>query len=134
MWTFVQQTGELLRDGQHIEKGYSGCDEGKNNPSMQAVHDRGPIPQGEWKIVGPPINTPDHGPYVLRLTPAALTKTFGRGGFLMHGDSTEHPGCASKGCIIMSRATRERVWASRDTELAVVAAFEPIDLQASADA
>lgn len=83
MWTYSQQSGELLHDGQHVAKGYSGCDEGKNNPVMQAVANCGPIPQGQWTIVGPPVNTPDHGPYVLRLQHAPGTDTFGRSGFLM---------------------------------------------------
>jgi len=121
MWTYAQKTGELLQDGQHVAGGYSGFDNGKNNPDMQAVPDVGPIPQGEWTIVGPPVNTAGHGPYVLRLEPAHGTNTFGRSGFLMHGDSIEAPGCASHGCVIMPRAVREQVWNSGDRELQVVA-------------
>jgi len=121
MWTYIQKTGELSFNGAHVENGYSGADEGKNNPSLQAVHDVGPIPQGEWTITGPPFNSPDHGPFVLRLMPSNGTNTFGRAGFLMHGDSSEHPGCASKGCIIMPRTVREKVWTSGDTELRVFA-------------
>ena len=134
MWTYAQKTGELLHDGEHAGNGYSGCDEGKNNPAMQAVADCGPIPQGEWTIVGPPINTRGHGPYVLRLEPAASTTTFGRSGFLMHGDSIESPGCASHGCVILPRTVREQVWNSGDTELEVVPEIELQDLQASAEA
>jgi len=126
MWTYVQKTGELLQDGSHVENGYSGLDQGKNNPSLQAVHDLGPIPTGDWTITGPPFNSPDHGPFVLHLVPANGTNTFGRAGFLMHGDSSEHPGEASKGCIIMPRTIREKVWASGDTELTVVA-LKPIE-------
>jgi hypothetical protein len=129
MWSYAQKTGELTRDGQSVADGYSGCDNGKNNPDMQAIRDVGPIPQGEWTIEGPPSNSPEHGPYVLRLEPASGTDTFGRGGFLMHGDSKEHPGCASKGCVIMPRLIREQVWNSGDTELEVVAEFETQDLQ-----
>lgn len=88
---------------------------------MQAVHDVGPIPQGEWTIVGPPVNTAGHGPYVLLLEPATATNTFGRSGFLMHGDSIESPGCASHGCVILPRAVREQVWNSGDRDLQVVA-------------
>ncbi len=46
MWTYAQKTGSLLQDGQAVATGYSGFDEGKNNPAMQAIHDVGPIPQG----------------------------------------------------------------------------------------
>jgi hypothetical protein len=123
MWTYAQETGELQRDGQPVDKGYSGFGEGKNNPNMQAVHDVGPIPQGDWTISGPPRNTPEHGPFVLTLTAANGTETFGRSEFLMHGDSIQHPGEASKGCIIMPRATREKVWNSGDTDLQVVPEF-----------
>jgi len=119
-WTYAQKTGELQQDGKHVVNGYSGFAEGKNNPAMQGVSNVGPIPQGEWTIAGPPANTPDHGPYVLRLEPSAETNAFGRSGFLMHGDSKEHPGCASHGCIIVPRDVRERVWTSGDRELEVI--------------
>jgi hypothetical protein len=131
MWTYAQESGELLQNGQQIGTGYSGFDNGKNNPSMQAVPDVGPIPQGDWTIVGPPVNTAEHGPYVLTLQPASSsTNTFGRSGFLMHGDAIDNPGNASKGCIIMPRAVREQVWNSGDTDLEVVPTIAPEDLEA----
>lgn len=128
MWTYAQKTGDLFRDGQHVATGYSGCDNGKNNPEMQAVPDVGPIPQGDWTIVGPPVNTAGHGPYVLTLEAVAGSNTFGRSGFLMHGDSIESPGCASHGCIIMPRVVREQVWNSNDRELEVVGAMATQDV------
>jgi hypothetical protein len=57
---------------------------------------------------------------VLRLEPEPDTDTFGRAGFLMHGDSGAHPGEASEGCIIMPRNVREAVWTGGDHELEVV--------------
>jgi hypothetical protein len=39
----------------------------------------------------------------------------------MHGDSKEHPGCASEGCVILPRTVREQVWSSGDHDLKVVA-------------
>jgi hypothetical protein len=57
----------------------------------------------------------------MRLTPAPENTMFGRDGFLMHGDSIEHPGCASEGCIIVGRAVREAVSESDDKSLEVVA-------------
>jgi type VI secretion system (T6SS) effector TldE1-like protein len=120
-WTYSQKTGDLEQDGTHVATGYSGAGEGKNNPSLQNVHNVGPIPQGDWNITGPPFNTDDHGPFVLRLNPVAGTETFSRSGFLMHGDSKEHPGCASEGCVILPRTVREQVWTSCDRDLKVVA-------------
>jgi hypothetical protein len=120
-WTYAQKTGELQQDGKRIANGYSGAGAGKNNPAMQQLPNVGPIPQGDWTIVGPPVDTQDHGPYVLHLHPAPQTETFGRSGFLMHGDSIESPGCASHGCVILPRPVREQVWTSGDRDLKVVA-------------
>jgi len=120
-WTYAQETGELQHDGAHVATGYSGAGPGKNNPQMESVPNVGPIPQGDWTIVGPPVNTEQHGPYVLKLEPDDQTNTFGRSGFLMHGDSKESPGSASHGCVILPRAVRERVWESGDRDLEVLA-------------
>jgi hypothetical protein len=118
-WTYHQQTGEL-RDasGTSIGTGYSGSPAGKNDPSKQDIPDVGPIPRGEYTI-GEPFDSPTHGPYAMHLTPAAGNVMFGRSGFLMHGDSVEHPGAASEGCIIMSPAVRHSLWLSSDHALTV---------------
>lgn len=121
MWTYRQTSGQLLRDDQPVGFGYSGHLEGRNNPKFQNVHNVGPIPQGLWTISGPPVDTETHGPFVLHLNPNSGTEVFERSGFLMHGDSVEHPGLASEGCIIMSRAIREQVWNSQDNQLTVTA-------------
>lgn len=119
-WTYSQKAGELQQDGKHVATGYSGAGSGKNHPERENVHNVGPTPQGDWTIVGPPVNTSEHGPYVLTLKPSADTPTFGRDGFLFHGDSKESPGCASHGCV-MPRSVREQVWKSGDRDLEVVA-------------
>ena len=124
-WTYAQKSGELQQDGKPVATGYSGAGAGKNNPALENVPNVGPIPQGDWTIAGPPVDTPDHGPYVLKLQPAASTETFGRSGFLIHGDSKEHPGSASHGCVILPRAVREQVWNSGDRELEVLAEITP---------
>lgn len=121
MWTYIQSVGILSREGAFLAIGYSGSGEGKNNPALQNVHDLGPIPAGEWEICGPPYDTKEHGPYVLRLEPKPGTETFGRVGFLMHGDSIEAPGTASKGCIVQNRFVRTKVWLSGDRDLRVIA-------------
>jgi len=119
-WQYAQKTGELQQDGGHVATGYSGAGAGRNNPALEKEPNLGPIPRGDWTIVGPPANTAQHGPYVLKLEPEADTETFGRTGFLMHGDSRQSPGNASHGCIVIPRATREQVWNSGDRELEVV--------------
>ncbi len=119
-WTYAQKTGELQQNGESVATGYSGTGAGKNNPDMENVPNAGPIPRGDWTIAGPPADSKDHGPYVLKLNPAQETDTHGRSGFLMHGDSREHPGSASHGCVILPRAVREEVWKSGDRDLQVV--------------
>jgi hypothetical protein len=86
---------------------------------MQIAMNVGPIPVGSWKIEAP-IRHPHSGDYAMRLHPSPMTNTFGRTGFMMHGDSAAHPGMASDGCISMPRHVRERVWNSGDHELEVV--------------
>lgn len=123
MWTYNQSTGWLDKDGILVSKTcYSGIGFGLNNSAAEADHDLGPIPRGLWIISGPPFESLEHGRYCLRLDPAEGTITFGRSGFLVHGDEVEHPGqyLASHGCIIADRATRERLYQSGDTKLQVV--------------
>jgi hypothetical protein len=119
-FTYEQATGNLLSpSGELAGKGYSGLEECKNNPTAQADKDRGPIPQGLYTICAP-HDSPKVGPYAMCLYPSADTNTFGRSDFLIHGDSVEHPGLASHGCIILPRAVREAIWASGERTLEVV--------------
>lgn len=129
MWTYQQSTGELRRDGQLVGKGYSGYDdgdgvaepgEGKNDPGAQELRSTGPIPRGSW-VIGPAFFHETKGPIVMRLLPKPGTATFGRSGFLIHGDSIRRPGTASLGCIILSRSLRIAVAESGDHDLEVVA-------------
>ena len=119
MWFYSQATGKLNRNGTPKGTGYSGRGVGCNNSDCEQIKNVGPIPQGGWVIGGPPIDTHDHGPYVLHLVPNTGTETFGRGGFLIHGDNVHAPGTASEGCMIFPRALREAIWESQDRELTV---------------
>jgi hypothetical protein len=120
MWTW-EQVGRLLdKDGNFVSSGYSGAEpDGKNNPDLQEVHAVGPIPRGLYTI-HPPYDTATHGPYVLPLTPDDGNEMFGRGGFLIHGDSIHNPGTASLGCIVLPRLVRRMIWESGDHQLQVV--------------
>lgn len=119
-WRYEQASGNLSRDGIFLCRGYAGHGVGKNNPDMQTVHDVGPIPRGRWRMTAM-LDTPEHGPRVIRLRAEEGTVTFGRDGFLIHGDSIAAPGEASHGCIIIGRIQREQVWRTQDTALEVVA-------------
>lgn len=117
-WLYGQADGKLIRNGQLAGVGYSGLGAGKNNPTMQSVKGVGPIPQGVYRI-GDPFDSEEHGPFALPLAPDAANQMFGRAGFLIHGDSIEHPGAASEGCIILPRLVREAIAASGDRGLQV---------------
>lgn len=123
MWVYSQSSGRIFREGGAAvyPLGYSGFGAGKNNPLFQKIRDVGPIPQGEYTIVGPPEDTKTHGPYVLKLIPKREDLMWGRSGFLMHSDSIHHPGEASRGCIVNARSTRVEIWESKDHDLRVAA-------------
>lgn len=118
-WIYRQSTGELLYGGAVLGEGYSGFGVARNDPESQALAGLGPIPQGIWTM-GPLSTSPAHGPLAITLQPDIGTETFGRTGFLCHGDSLEHPGGASHGCIIMPRIVREQLIASPYKQIQVV--------------
>lgn len=120
MWTFIQQTGAILHDGTPKGAGYSGSATGKNNPAMQDDKNVGPIPSGFYTIAGLIDRDPVCGEYVLVLVPDAANEMFGRTGFRWHGDSVEHPGQASHGCIVSARPLRIEAWEGTDHNLHVV--------------
>ncbi len=111
---YERTTGKLTKDsGELIGIGYSGHGEGKNNPSMEQIHNVGPLPKGKY-MVGEPYTNPHSGPFTMNLTPDPSNEMYGRSGFMLHGDSIPNPGTASTGCIIMNRAVRESVHAGSD--------------------
>lgn len=124
MWTYVQSSGALVDpDGKIVTYGYSGTPGYANHPEFQNVEDKGPIPRGLYDALEP-HDSPDHGPYAMHLVADLDNEMFGRGQFLMHGDSVTHPGTASKGCMIIPRFARERFWESGDHRIGVVKELE----------
>lgn len=125
MWRYSQSTGVLTHDGKYAASGYSGNGRGKNSPSMQDARGVGPIPRGRWRI-GAPYNSANTGPLTIPVHAVDSVPTddihqpTGRSAFRIHGDSIRNPGTASHGCIILPRATRQRIAASSDKDLEVV--------------
>jgi hypothetical protein len=110
----------MLKQGSGLlASGYSGAGVGKNAPTEENVQNVGPIPEGFYDVQAP-FDSPTHGPFALRLLPDAGNAMFGRGGFLIHGDSIERPGQASEGCVILPRFAREIIWNGGDHRLQVV--------------
>lgn len=105
-YIYWQYSGRLeLTNGEFIGTGYSGKEECKNNPNKQDVKFRGPIPRGWYTIEGP-FDSEHKGPCCFHLVPDKTNEMFNRCDFEIHGDSIDHPGKASDGCIIQNRATR----------------------------
>jgi hypothetical protein len=120
---YQQSTGILKHDGEKIATGYSGHEDGVNNPAMQNVHAVGPIPQGVYTIE-PPHADAQVGPVAMRLTPAPENEMFNRGDFLIHGDTAAMDHTASHGCIILPHNTRVAIGSAvvvGDNQLTVVA-------------
>jgi hypothetical protein len=117
-WTYGQITGLLTDpDGTEAARGYSGHGEGVNNPAMQGVPDMGPIPRGKWRI-NQACTHPRLGPVAMPLT-MIEGDDLGRFAFYIHGDNPQMNHTASHGCIILPRAVREAVQASKDRTLLV---------------
>lgn len=117
MWTFNQKTGEIRQDEHLVGLGYAGAGEGKNNPSMQAIRNAGPLPCGLYQI-GEPHGSSHMGPFALELIPHDGNEMFGREGFFWHGDDGK--GTASEGCICSSYAIRLKAYESTDRTLKVI--------------
>jgi hypothetical protein len=119
-WTFEQSTGWWIDpSGKLIFKsGYAGRVEGKNNPDMQDVKGVGPLPRGFY-TAGEPHDDAVVGKYAMRLTPSPYNEMYGRDSFFLHGDSAEHPGFASHGCIVLPLYLRAAFWNSGDHNIQV---------------
>ena len=119
-WTYSQSSGKLLLNETLIATGYSGHEEGLNNPALQNEPQIGPIPRGAYTIGPVTANHPGKGPVVMELIPKPDTQVFGRSGFLIHGDNSALDHTASHGCIILDRPTREKVASCTDRTLVVM--------------
>lgn len=121
-WKYAQSTGDLTSPaGSRVGAGYSGRGDGLNNPAMQSVPDVGPIPQGDWQIGEFFDDHGGKGPMVAHLTPAEGAETFGRSGFMIHGDNAALNHTASEGCVILPHVLRAMVMVSGDRVLTVTA-------------
>ncbi|MBF7955949.1 tlde1 domain-containing protein [Rahnella victoriana] len=118
-WTYEVSTRKFYHNGTFQFTGsYAGAPGYKNDPTQECVKDRGPLPRGSYQI-GPPHTSHRTGKYSLSLTPSSSNNMCDRDAFKIHGDSSQHPGEASSGCIVTSLTERKRIWASGDRELTV---------------
>ncbi|MCG3171196.1 MAG: hypothetical protein CALGDGBN_02791 [Pseudomonadales bacterium] len=99
-------TGQKKVDDSSCYSGSQGGG-GKNDPSKQDQRDVGPIPRGGWDIGN---HDSSKGPLTIDLIPQPGNDVFNMNrdpnSFRVHGDSSQHPGDASEGCIVCGRSTR----------------------------
>lgn len=135
LWTYEQATGRLRdANGDVAGLGYAGRDldgagnfvGGKNNPAKENIENVGPLPSGIYAADWMELVHPVVGKFAIHLKPDQTTEAkiaaYGRQplSFFMHGDSLEHPGASSDGCIVQTLSTRRQLWNSEDRILQVV--------------
>jgi hypothetical protein len=119
MITYQQSTGKLWINNVLQGMGYSGHGPGLNNPAQENVKGVGPLPRGLWRL-GAWSDHPHLGPIVSALKPIKLTASYGRSDFFIHGDNALMNHTGSDGCIVLSRALRQALRASGETQLTVI--------------
>lgn len=117
MFRYNQATGEIWIKSSLLGAGYSGHGDGRNNPLAEAAPFEGPTPKGLYKISEAFDQIPGKGPCIMHLTPETGTNTFGRSGFMIHGNNARND--ASEGCIILGPAIRRQIADSDDKQLEV---------------
>jgi hypothetical protein len=120
MWTFKISTGTVSHDGVSIGKAYSGAPGFIDNPAMESLVNRGPLPEG-WYTMGKPVDSEETGNYSIPLIPDMANVMYNRDGFFWHGDNIHKPGTASHGCMVSDLILRQTAIESNDTRLNVTA-------------
>jgi RHS repeat-associated protein len=91
---------------------YSGHGIGLNNPSMQNIQNVGPITQGSFTFGREQdyVTARNHKlKNAMIIKPLPGTYTFGRGGYMFHGDNAAANRSGSEGCIVTDKDTRDQI-------------------------
>lgn len=118
-WVYKVSSHSFYLNGTYqFDANYSGRPGFKNDSANECIKGKGPIPRGTYTI-GDPFYHRKTKAWTMRLTPYIENQMCGRDGFMIHGDSSAHPGEASDGCIILKLPFRKIVAASSDKTLVV---------------
>jgi len=119
--TWKQSTGQMFdAGGSVIATGYAGNGPDLNNPDSQAIHARGPLPQGNYAIGPLQASHGTLGTNVAFLEPDPANEMFGRSGFFMHGRKSPADMDASDGCIVIDHDARLAILNGIDRRLQVI--------------
>ena len=131
--TYDQRTGRFIiygdvdgHEGQERivweAQGYAGRGECQHNPDCDHKRSQAPLPVGRYGVrLVRHVRFRDP---VFRLEQLE-GPTYGRSGFLIHGDSANSPGKASQGCIVLRWSDRSAISAYDVRELEVFASLAP---------
>jgi hypothetical protein len=107
-YTYKVSSGELKLGNELIGKGYSGKATGKNNSTMEKTKNLGPIPTGDYMIIGR-ITDPKNGEVWFKTNP--MVNTSGRWPleeFHIYFE-TNPPGNNPASYVVMPRDVRDRI-------------------------
>lgn len=112
MFYYVQSTGEfgVYGLGQSLvpwDTGYAGAPGFVNRSSTDRIVGKGPLPRGVY--FPNVVHHPRFAAPAIRLDPWVENQMHGRSAFFIHGDNALGNQSASSGCIVLQRATRERI-------------------------
>ncbi|WP_414162814.1 tlde1 domain-containing protein [Superficieibacter sp. BNK-5] len=118
-WVYKINAHSFYLNGTYqFDARYSGRPGFKNDSANECVSGKGPLPRGTYTI-GPAFFHVRTRAWTMRLMPYPENQMCGRGAFMIHGESSAHPGEASDGCIILDLLYRKIIAASSDKILVV---------------
>lgn len=118
-WVYKVSTHSFYLNGTHqFNANYSGRPGFKDDSAKECVKGKGPLPRGTYTIGSAFYHRKTKG-WTMRLTPYVENQMCGRDGFMIHGDSSAHPGEASDGCIVLNLPYRKIIAASNNKILVV---------------
>ncbi|EAA8475333.1 DUF2778 domain-containing protein [Salmonella enterica] len=118
-WVYKIKAHSFYLNGAYqFDARYAGRPGFKNDSANECVRDKGPLPRGTYTI-GPAFFHSRTRAWTMRLMPYPENQMCGRGAFMIHGESSSHPGEASDGCIILDLPYRKIIAASSDKILVV---------------
>jgi len=113
----VNAGGEVYLSSWECPGTYSGINQGLNNPALQGVTNTGPIPRGDWQVIGGPTDVPGSNGIIRDAIPLApmpgndvfLFPNRDPLSFLLHGPHENDKNDSSHGCPIMNKSCRMKI-------------------------
>ncbi|ETO14761.1 hypothetical protein RFI_22607 [Reticulomyxa filosa] len=108
-FSYKSREGKFCLNGGNTyvdQEAYSGNSTYYNDETAQHLKNQGPIPVNTWKVTA---ITDKKGKHTLVLAEENVKNSYGRDGFLIHGDNQKKNHTASEGCIIVGPTIRKQI-------------------------